>query len=194
MCAGWEKRSSLPYHSRTEQQTALKSMSHSRFRRRCPSQRPWFPAGVPRPPFQRTPRRIAGHPAAHGRGRTADPRRPTPPLGHRRHETDQPATRSSGERRCRSGRIAAGDSESAARVEPRLALACADPLGLAILMMPAQVGPGPLRVWVSAHGAPSRRRPGLCPVNTSLPTVIHPDSKDGEVTSAAAGRLMAVML
>jgi hypothetical protein len=61
-------------------------------------------------------------------------------------------------------------------------------------MMPAQVGPGPLRMWVSAHGTPSRRRPGLCQVNTSLLTVIHPDRKDGEVTSTGAGRVMAVML
>jgi hypothetical protein len=90
--------------------------------------------------------------------------------------------------------LAGGNSESAARVEPRLALACDDPLGLATLMMPAQVGSGPLRMWVSAHGAPSRRRPGLCRVNTSLPTVILPDRKDGEVTSTGAGRVMAVML
>jgi hypothetical protein len=193
VCAGWEKRSSPPYHRRTGQQTAFKSMSHSPIEETLASQRHWCPAGVPRTPFQRTPRRIAGHPAAHGRGRTADPRRPTPPLSH--GDTRQISQRLDPVANADAAAAGSpGNSESAARVEPRLALACDDPLGLATLMMPAQVGPGPLRMWVSAHGAPSRRRPGLCRVNTSLPTVIVPDRKDGEVTSTGAGRVMAVML
>jgi len=87
-----------------------------------------------------------------------------------------------------------GNGKSAARAGACLALACAGPLGLATLVMPAQVGPGPLRMWGPARGAPSRRRPGLCQVNTSLPAVIRPDRKDGAVTGTGAGRVMAVML
>jgi hypothetical protein len=47
-------------------------------------------------------------------------------------------------------------------------------------------------MWVSAYGAPSRRRPGLFRVN--MPAIIDPGRKDGKVTSTGAGRLMAVML
>jgi hypothetical protein len=187
------KRSSLPYHSRTEQ-TALKSMSP------FPDPGDLVPASAPGA-LPESP----AHRFSERRGVSLVIQQLTVAGGRqilegRHHPWATGDTRQISQRLDPAANADAaaagspGNSESAARVEPRLALACADPLGLATLMMPAQVGPGPLRMWMSAHGAPSRRRPGLCQVNTSLPTVIHPDRKDGEVTSTGAGRVMAVML
>lgn len=186
--------SSLPCHSRTGQQTALKSMSHSPVQETLSRPAPLVPG---RSPSHAVSANAGAYRWPSGSSRSREDSRSskagtTPGAAGGTRQGSQRLDPAANAGAAAAG--SPGNSKSAARAGARLALACAGPLGLATLMMPARVGPGPLRMWVPAHGAPSRRRPGLCQVNTSLPAVIRPDRKDGAVTSAGAGRVMAVML